>query len=262
MNRHEITSGSKKLQGQIAFVTGASSGLGYRFAQTLADAGAQVVVAARRAERLEELVDTIRKSGGAASFLEMDVSHADTIPTAIDAAESAFDGKVSILVNNAGCADAGKAIRQSVAGLDRMWEVNVRAPYLLSTEVARRLIDAKLPGRIVNISSIGAYSYDGKIPCAMYVATKSAVARMTEALSLEWASSSINVNAIAPGFFRSEMSAPTLESMGEDWLASRQTRKRICEPYQLDSTLLYLVSPESECVTGTCIKVDDAQMPR
>lgn len=252
---------SRLLEGQVALVTGASSGLGRRFAATLAAAGARVAVVARRAERLQSLVDEIRADGGEATALPFDIADASTIPRLVDAVEKEF-GQVSILVNNAGVAEAHRALNQTLEQADRLLAVNVRAPFLLATEVARRLIADEKPGRIVNIASIGAYNYDGKVPCALYVATKAAVVRMTEALAVEWAKLNINVNAIAPGFFRSEMSGPSIEERGEDFFASRQPRNRIGEPHMLDSTLLYLVSAASQAVTGACIKVDDGQMPR
>ncbi|WP_239987422.1 SDR family NAD(P)-dependent oxidoreductase [Sphingosinithalassobacter portus] len=252
---------NQPLAGQVALVTGASSGLGRQFAVALAAAGASVAVAARRTDRLDELVAELRKAGASAMAVGLDIADAAAIPGAVDAVEREL-GAVSILVNNAGIARAKPAVNQLVDEIDAMLAVNVRGPFVLAAEVGRRLIDAGKPGRIINIASIGAFNYDGKIPCAMYVATKSAVVRMTEALSVEWAKHGINVNAIAPGFFRSEMSGPSIAKRGEEFFNSRQPRGRIGEPPMLDSTLVYLASPASEAVTGTCIKVDDGQMPR
>ena len=137
-----------------------------------------------------------------------------------------------------------------------MLDTNVRAPWVLSCEVARRLIAAKRPGRIVNISSIGAFHYAGG-GAALYSVSKAAVNRMTEALAVEWARNGINVNAIAPGAFRSEMMDGMMSRVGD--FTSALPRKRLGEPAQLDSTLLYLVAPASECVTGTVVTVDDGQ---
>ena len=137
-----------------------------------------------------------------------------------------------------------------------MLDVNLRGPWLLSCEVARRLIESKTPGRIVNIASAAAYSYSGN-GAALYSVTKSAVVRMTEALAVEWARFNINVNAIAPGAFASEMMDGMLSRMGD--IAQHFPRQRIGDPAQLDSTLLFLVSPASDFVSGTCIRVDDMQ---
>jgi NAD(P)-dependent dehydrogenase (short-subunit alcohol dehydrogenase family) len=143
--------------------------------------------------------------------------------------------------------------------IDRVLDINVRAPFVLSCEVARRLMAAGKPGRIVNIASSAAYSYRGE-GAALYSVSKAAVVRITETLSVEWARNNINVNAIAPGAFESEMMDGMLSRMGD--IAQHFPRKRIGNPAQLDSTLLYLVSPASDAVTGTCIRVDDGQGAR
>lgn len=251
---------SGELHGQTAFVTGASSGLGWRFAKALAGAGAKVAVAARRREKLEKLVSEIRADGGVAEAFALDVADAAAIPPAVDAAQSRL-GLVSILVNNAGIGPMAPAVTQDVAELDLMYATNIRAPFLLAREVARRLIERNQPGRIVNIASMGAFASKHGVPTTFYGVTKSALVRMTERLAGEWAPNNINVNAIAPGFFRSEMSEDSIAKMGEA-LTAGLPRQRVGEPYQLDTTLLYLVSPRSDFVTGTCIKVDDLQLPR
>ncbi len=249
---------SNDLSGQVALVTGASSGLGRRFAATLAAAGAAVAVGARRTERLDELVGEISGRGGRAVAVPLDVTDADSITAAVQAAEEQL-GLVTILVNNAGVPDAQYATRMELEVVDRVIGTNLRGPWLLACEVARRLIAAHSPGRIVNISSIGAFNYTGSA-AALYSVTKAAVNRMTEALAVEWARFEINVNAIAPGAFSSEMMDGMMARMGD--FTATTPRKRIGEPAQLDSTLLYLVSPASECVTGTVIKVDDGQGAR
>lgn len=246
------------LTGQVALVTGASSGLGLRFARVLAACGASVALCARRIDRLEALAQEIRDSGGQAVAIAMDATSSEDLTRAVGQAEAAL-GLVTILVNNAGIPDAQRAHKLPLEMVDRVLAINVRAPWLLSCEVARRLIAAGQPGRIVNIASIAAYDYSGA-GAALYSVSKAAVVRMTEALSVEWARHHINVNAIAPGLFRSEMSEGMLERMG-DFTASLP-RKRMGEPEQLDSTLLYLVGPASDAVTGTCIKVDDGQHRR
>lgn len=252
------------LTGQVAIVTGASSGLGRRFALTLAAAGAHVVAGARRLDRLDELSAEINASaqitasGGSCLPVELDVTDPDQIVRAVDIAEGEL-GLVSILVNNAGIPDAQRAHKMTLELVDNVIDTNVRGPWLLACEVAKRLIAAERPGRIVNISSIGAFTYNG-MGAALYSVTKAAVNRMTEALAVEWARYGINVNGIAPGAFSSEMMDGMMARIGD--ITTGFPRHRIGHPAQLDSTLLYLVSPASEFVTGTVIKVDDGQGQR
>ena len=246
---------SINLTGQTALVTGASAGLGRRFAKTLAAAGAKVALTARRVERLEDLAAEIRADGGVAEAFALDVTDADQLLGVVGKVEAKL-GVVTILVNNAGIPDAQRAHKMSVELIDRVLDTNVRGPYILSCEVARRLMAAKKPGRIVNIASSAAYSYKGG-GAALYSVSKSAVVRMTEALAVEWAPFDINVNGIAPGAFTSEMMDGMLARVGD--ITVGFPRKRIGDPAQLDSTLLYLVSPASDFVTGTVIRVDDVQ---
>jgi NAD(P)-dependent dehydrogenase (short-subunit alcohol dehydrogenase family) len=246
---------SNDLSGRVALVTGASAGLGARFARVLASCGAKVGLAARRTEKLEALAEEIRKAGGEAMCIAMDATDADQLIGAVAELEAAF-GTVDILVNNAGIVDAQRAHKMEVELIDRVLDVNLRAPYILACEVARRLIAAKKPGRIINISSSAHFAYAGQ-GAALYAITKTGVARMTETLAVEWAKYFINVNAICPGMFKTEMLDGMYERMGD--LAQHVVRKRAGDPAQLDSTLLYLVSPASECVTGAIIRVDDGQ---
>lgn len=248
------------LDGRVALITGASAGLGRRFARVLADHGAAVVVAARRAAELDTLVAEIRDAGGEALAHAIDVADAAAIAGMFDAAERAF-GTVDILVNNAAVVDADYATRLSLETIDRVLAVDFRAPFLLATEMARRLIAADKPGRIVNMSSVGAFHYTSTSAAALYSAVKAGVIRMTETLAIEWARYNINVNAIAPGMFESEMTSGYIERAG-DKMRERFPRRRFGDPTFLDSTLLYLVEPASHFVTGTCVTVDDAQTGR
>ena len=243
MTDYPLPNVSNDLKGQVALVTGASSGLGLRFAKVLAAAGAKVALAARRVDRLEALAAEIKAAGGEAIAIAMDATDADQLIAAVAQAEIAF-GTVTILVNNAGIPDAQRAHKMPLELIDRVLDINVRAPFILSCEVARRLMAADKPGRIVNIASSAAYEYGGN-GAALYSVSKAAVVRITEALAVEWARNHINVNAIAPGAFHSEMMDGMLERIGD--------------PAQLDSTLLYLVSPASDAVTGISLRVDDGQ---
>jgi len=253
---YPLPNASHDLTGQVALVTGCSSGLGWRFAKTLAAAGARVAITARRKDRLEALAQEIRASGGVAEPIALDMQDPAQIVAAVDAAERAL-GLVTILVNNAGIPDAQHATKQSLDLINRVFDTNLRGPYILSCEVARRLIAAKSAGRVVNIASMGAFRYQGGGGAALYSITKAGIVRMTEALSAEWAGYRINVNCIAPGAFSSEMMDGMLSRIGD--ISKTFPRRRIADPALMDSTLLYLVAPSSEAVTGTVIKIDDGQ---
>ncbi|MEP6389949.1 MAG: SDR family NAD(P)-dependent oxidoreductase [Halioglobus sp.] len=247
------------LSGQTALVTGATAGLGQRFARVLAACGANVAITGRRAERLETLADEIRSSGGVCEAIVMDMTNREQIRDCVRRAEEKL-GLITILVNNAGIPDAQRAVKLGDELFDRVMDTNLEGPWILSCEVARRLINEKQPGRIVNIASIAAFNTGPDSAAALYATTKAAVVRMSEALAVEWARFHINVNAIAPGAFSSEMMAGMLERVGD--ISAHFPRRRICDPAQMDSTLLFLVSPSSDCVTGTCIKIDDGQSSR
>jgi NAD(P)-dependent dehydrogenase (short-subunit alcohol dehydrogenase family) len=250
---------SLDLSGQVALVTGATAGLGRRFAMVLAACGASVAFTGRRVDRLEALAEEIRAAGGVCEPIAMDMTDREQIRAGVKLAEEKL-GLITILVNNAGIPDAQRAVRIDDDLFDRVMDTNLEGPWILSCEVARRLMAEKVPGRIVNIASIAAFTTGPDSAAALYATTKLAVVRMTEALAVEWARFHINVNAIAPGAFSSEMMDGMLERIGD--ISQYFPRKRICDPAQMDSTLLYLVSPSSECVTGTCIKIDDGQGTR
>ena len=259
MTEYPLPNASTELAGQVALVTGASSGLGDRFARVLASAGAEVVVAARRIDRLEALAAEIADAGGRAYPVQLDMTDDVSIVAAVDAAEEATGKPVSILINNAGVPDAQRAHKMSTELIDSVLGINLRGPYILSCEVARRLIAAEMGGRMVNISSSAAYNYSGS-GAALYSITKAAIARMSEVLAVEWVRYGINVNGIAPGAFHSEMMDGMVSRMGD--ISKGMPRKRIADPAQLDSTLLYLCGPASDAVTGTVIRVDDGQGSR
>lgn len=239
-------------------MTGAATGLGRRFAGSLAAAGATVALAGRRVDLLGAAVSEIVAAGGVAFAVPLNVRDPAALEAAYDELEAAA-GLPSILVNNAGMPDARSAHRMPLELVDAVLETNLRGPWQLATGLGRRLIAAERPGRIVNISSMAAYTYSGE-GAALYAVTKAAVNRMTEVLAVEWAAHHINVNAIAPGAFASEMMDGMIERVGD--ITQGFPRKRLGDPAQLDSTLLYLVSPASQFVTGTVVKVDDGQFPR
>ena len=246
---------SNDLTGRVALVTGASSGLGLRFAHVLAACGAKVALTGRRVDRLDAAVAEINAAGGTAAAFALDVTDADALVGVVAAVEAKF-GLIDILINNAGIPDAQRAHKMPLDLIDRVLDTNVRAPYILSCEVAKRLIAAEKPGRMINIASVAAFDYSGG-GAALYSISKAAVIRMTEALAVEWAKFNINVNAIAPGAFSTEMLDGMLARIGD--ISEHFPRKRIGQPAQMDSTLLYFLSPASEAVTGTYIKIDDGQ---
>ena len=233
--------------------------MGYRFAKVLAKCGAKVAISARRKEKLEALAKEIESDGGECLVVPLDMTNRKSINSAVESISSDL-GTINTLINNAGIPDAQWAVKQSEELIDNVMETNLTGPYILSCEVARKLMSEEKPGRMVNIASIAAFNTTPQAAAALYSITKKAIVRMTEALAVEWSKNHINVNAIAPGAFSSEMLDGMIERIGD--FSQTFPRKRICTPEQMDSTLLYLVSPSSECVTGTCIKIDDGQGPR
>jgi NAD(P)-dependent dehydrogenase (short-subunit alcohol dehydrogenase family) len=244
------------LTGRTAFVTGASSGLGRHFAKVLAAAGAAVAVSARRADRLQAVKTEIEAAGGRAAAIPLDVTDAAAIAPALDAAEAAL-GPIDILINNAGLSVLGLAVDVAASDFDKVMATNLRAPFLLATEVGRRLIGAKREGRIVNIASIGSYRVlPGVTP---YCISKAGLAMMTQCLAREWARKGINVNALCPGFIETELN--------DEWFASDKgkaqiatfPRKRLAKESDLDGMLLLLASDASRTITGSLLTVDDGQ---
>lgn len=246
------------LTGNTAIVTGASAGLGKRFAEVLAACGARVACTARRKDKLDDLVEQIRADGGEAKAFALDVRDAEQLRAIVPEVTKAL-GQPDILVNNAGIVDAEHATRMPLELVDNVLDTNLRSVFILSNEFARPLIEQKQPGRIVNIASIAATHYGGN-GAALYSITKAGVARVTETLAVEWSKFHINVNGIAPGLFATDMADGMIGRSGD--FSVHFPRKRIARPDQLDSTLLFLVSPSSDAVTGTVVKVDDGQGPR
>ena len=257
---HQNSELTLDLDGDVAIVTGASSGLGRRFAQVLARAGAKVAVTDLRLDGLQSLRSEITAAGGKALAIRMDVrDHAAVAPLFAQVEREL--GMVNILINNAGIIDAVPATESSLELIDDVINTNIRGPLLMSREFALRLIAAGAPGRIVNLSSGAAYHYTPRTTLPVYSATKAAVSRLTEVLAMDWARFHINVNAIAPGLFHSEMVDSYLNRVGDELIGSFE-RKRVGTAADLDSTLLYLVAPSSGFVTGTIVRVDDGQLPR
>ncbi len=242
------------LNGKIALVTGASSGLGHRFARVLAAHGAKVVVAARRADRLEDLVREIEKEGGVAAAVEMDVAAQETISGSFDAVEKAF-GVPNILVNNAGMAKRGLVVDFSPEDWRDVMSVNLDGVWFVAQEAAKRMIAADVPGSIINTASI----LGRRVAATMagYAVTKAAVIQLTRSMAVELAQNNIRVNAIAPGYILTEINAEFFETEQGQAMIERIPQRRIGAPSDLDGTLLLLASDAaSGFMTGTTITVD------
>lgn len=242
------------LTGEVALVTGASSGLGARFAQVLAAHGAKVIAAARRIERLEALA----AGHPNIAAVPLDVTAPGSFAEALDAAETHF-GPLTLLINNAGIA-GGKRIldTEPIEWLDSQ-HTNVDAIWHLSRAFAARLVERQAPGTIINIASI--VSYRVGLSTAAYAVSKAAVLHMTKAMAYEWARHAIRVNAIAPGFIHSEMTNDYLATPAGGAMIKRNPQRRAGEPSDLDGTLLLLASPRASAfMTGSAIVVDGGQL--
>jgi NAD(P)-dependent dehydrogenase (short-subunit alcohol dehydrogenase family) len=244
-----------RLDERTAVVTGASSGLGARFAETLAMAGASLVLAARRLDRLEETADRLRGSGAAVVTSQCDVTSDRDVERLMALATEAF-GSVDVLVNNAGVAGEEDGPIESPASFRDTLEVNVTGLYRCARAAAQGMID-RGSGSIVNTASIsGLVSGDGS-DAPSYTASKGAVVNLTRELAVRWAPSGVRVNAIAPGWFPSEMTATTLASEeGRQFVNERTPMGRPGRSNELDGALLFLASDASSYVTGHTLVVD------
>ncbi len=244
------------LRGQVALVTGTTSGLGARFARVLAAAGAAVVLTGRRVDRLSVLEAEIQAAGGQAISVALDVADPGSVTTAVAQAEAQL-GPIDILVNNAGMNVQSPAADLSAEDYDSIMNTNVRGAFLMAQAVGRSLIARGAPGRIVNIASIGAFTI---LPgLTAYCMSKAAVAMMTKSLAREWARYGINVNALCPGYIRTEINSEWFDSEGGLKQINRFPRKRLGAEEDLDGALMLLVSPASGFITGTVMTVDDGQ---
>jgi NAD(P)-dependent dehydrogenase (short-subunit alcohol dehydrogenase family) len=249
----------KTLTEKIALVTGASSGLGARFARVLAGQGATVALAARRVERLKDLRAEIEAAGGQAHIVQMDVADAGKIAAAVDHVATAC-GPIDILVNNAGISEQGRLVDVAPEDFDRVFQTNVRGAFFVAQQVARRMIaHAKdrpdFRGRIVNIASVAGLRVLPQI--GVYCMSKAAVVQMTKAQALEWGRFGINVNAICPGYIRTEINEAHWDTEAGRRLLERLPRHRVGEAADLDGLLLLLAGEGSDFINGAIIAADD-----
>lgn len=249
---------SSGVQGRKVLVTGASSGLGAQFARTFAREGAAVVVAARRTDRLQTLVEELRAGGATAHAVALDVEHESSVIAAYDEAERLVGG-VDTVLNNAGMNSVGLSVEIAIEEFDKVFAVNSRGVFLVAREAARRALKAGRAAnlRIINIASMAAFHV---IPGAVaYNGSKAAVAMMTKSLAREWAKTGINVNAICPGYIETEINSDWLSEEGGKKMIARFPRKRVMPIDALDGIALYLASPASASVTGGIFPIDDGQ---
>lgn len=241
------------LSGDVALVTGASSGLGKRFAAVLAANGATVIAAARRTDRLDALVAEIERSGGKAFAVACDVTDSAQVALAFDQAED-LAGPATILVNNAGIAHAGGALNLKQAEWRSVMATNLDAVFQVAQEGAQRMVAAEKHGSIINIASVlGTHLQKG---VSAYAVSKAGVIQLTKALALEWARHGIRVNAIAPGWFRTEINDAFLDSDMGDVMKRKNPMRRFGGEGDLDGALLLLASKAGAYMTGSLITVD------
>lgn len=241
------------LSGNVALVTGASSGLGKHFAKVLAGAGATVVVAARREQKLVALVDEIAQEGGKACAVAMDVTDPASISAAFDRSEQ-LAGVPDIIINCAGQTITKKFLEQTEEDWDQVIDPNLKGCFLVSGEAGRRLVKAEKGGSIVNIASILGERVGGGI--APYTISKAGVLQATKAMALELARYGIRVNALMPGYVMTDLNREFLTSEAGEKLRKRIPSRKFCELEDLDGPLLLLCSAAGEAMTGATLAVD------
>lgn len=245
------------LQGKTALVTGASSGLGQHFARVLANAGAKVALAARRLDRLQQLEAEIRAAGGQASAVALDVTDRASVTKAFDTVEAAL-GPVTVLVNNAGVPAGSYFLKMSESDWRSVLDVNLDGVFRVGQEAAQRMSKVGTGGSIVNIASITAFGVLKAI--AAYSASKAAVVSLTKSMALELARDRIRVNALAPGYFSTELNDAFLTSDAGRRLLSRVPMERAGKLNELDGPLLLLASDAGAFMTGSVITIDGGHM--
>jgi NAD(P)-dependent dehydrogenase (short-subunit alcohol dehydrogenase family) len=251
---------SINLEGKVALITGASTGLGKRFAQVLSQAGAKVVLASRRVERLKELRAEIEASGGAAHVVSLDVTDYQSIKAAVAHAETEA-GTIDILVNNSGVSTTQRLTEVTPADFEYVFDTNARGAFFVAQEVAKRMImrgagsGGKPAYRIINIASMAGLRVIPQI--GLYAMSKATVVHMTKAMAQEWGRHGINVNAICPGYIETEMNHHHWSTEQGQKLISMLPRHRVGKPEDLDGLLLMLAADESQFINGAVISADD-----
>lgn len=249
MSGFDSVTRSLRLDGKRALVTGASSGFGAHFAQLLASAGAEVVLAARRTDKLQSLADSLRAQGGAVSVVALDVSSKESVHACFEQT-----GACDIVINNAGITVTRAMLEQTEDDWDSVIDTNLKGGWLVATEAARRLRDAGRSGSIVNIGSVlGERVAAGVAP---YAISKAGVVQATKVMALELARYKIRVNALLPGYVVTDLNRDFLESEPGQKLRMRIPSREFVQITDLDAPLLMLASDAGAGMTGACIAVD------
>ena len=245
------------LAGKVALVTGGSSGLGAHFVQVLAAAGARVIAGARRTDKLKAVVETVVNQGGVASAVEIDVTNKYSVDEALRTCESIY-GPVTVLVNNAGLTRSSRFINTDEAAWDQVMNTNLKATWRLSQAVCQRMLNENLSGSIINIASIlGLRVGFGE---SSYAISKAGVIQLTKAMALELANKNIRVNAICPGYFKTEINAEFLESENGKKYIDATPAKRHGHLSELDAPLLLLASDAGSFINGVALPVDGGHL--
>jgi NAD(P)-dependent dehydrogenase (short-subunit alcohol dehydrogenase family) len=246
-----------RMDGRVALVTGASSGLGRHFAGVLARAGARVALGARRIGKTQEAADEIVAAGGTAMAIALDVTDEASIAAALDATTAQWGG-VDTLVNNAGVADGQRALDVHGETWDRIMDTNLKGAWLMARAFASRLVDGGSPGAVVNVASIVGHRVSGGL--MPYAVSKAGIVHMTRALAMEWARHSIRVNALSPGYIETDLNREFLQSEAGARLRSHVPQRRFGQPDDLDGALLLLASDAGRFITGVSLPVDGGHL--
>jgi NAD(P)-dependent dehydrogenase (short-subunit alcohol dehydrogenase family) len=252
-----MTDSLLRLDGRVALVTGASSGLGHHFAHVLAGAGARVGLAARRVDALEALASELADAGRTSKATRLDVTDSASIDAAIAAIEAAL-GPIDILVNNSGVSVAKPLLDQSEQDWDEVIDVNLKGAFMVATAVARRMRERGNGGSIVNIESILSFRQSGLV--APYAASKAGLTQLTRSMALELARYRIRVNGIAPGYFATDINRGYFDTDAGAALIKRIPQRRLGDPGDLDGPLLLLASDASRYMTGATLVVDGGHL--